>query len=738
MSEKIESRWIGPFPCLPGQNTMSLWMSFGPGLAANPVVVVKARASEKDPWIAAKPVGIMPQPTTYAIQIHTFENLVADTRYSYRVEVNGISWVGEGLVQEDFYFRTFSGKEDSLETVFMSCHGIEAFDKDPETHPDETWEMWRRLSRNLDENQNIRLGILGGDQVYMDDTFQENISKFQPRKPDEMKVKVFKTYLKYWGSPEYRKVMVRLPVYLTWDDHDIIDGWGSRSEQEKTSWIGNSLDYIARRVFGARYFTDKEKWRHYGAMLFQAYDDMQMSRNPAPIGPNASSVLHISGSNATLLLDMRRDRRTIEGTKDQRQIFSPEHRAAIDKAVNGMKNVDSVTIVSPVTLARMSGKIEFFLGSLSNLMWDLGKILGYGKSPLRVAYWLALFVVAYWGLYSESSSMPGVVQACIVSTYLAIFAFGNFKSVKKYFPNRWPLVLGGSLAISAGAIAYIWHKLDQFGSSASMLEVFQQVWAGVKWHDADSRFGMYLSVAVVFYFSFINWSRFLKLLERGLKQNKTKIKKMRGRLNLLGLVGLFVLTVFNWWRGLPEAEIKFDQLCPIIFTTLAGVIAFITFLMSLLEGMGTVDKVAGLNDDVIDAWSAAEHVESLRWFKDLILRASDSGRRKIYLLCGDIHTGGLSEICFPESGNQKAFRFYQVTSSPMSYVTMPALVEKITSGVGTVPLKESAKSDAKIVCEFTNIYFRSQRNYVLLKPSDDGLRVSFEFEDLEKPVVHLL
>ncbi|WP_373997936.1 hypothetical protein [Bdellovibrio bacteriovorus] len=726
--------WIGPFPCKPTVTDMSLWMSFGP---SSPPKKVQARAKRKssltEEWISASIANTF---STYQVQVLTFSGLEPNTEYQYEVIVDSDIWVGEGLCKDDFIFKTLPDKGD-FETVFMSCHGIEAYEKAADTNIGNTWEMWKRLNNAITERDNIRLGILGGDQVYMDDTFTEDISNFDPKNPELTRRMIYDAYLKYWGTPEYRRVMVKLPCYLMWDDHDIIDGWGSRKEQLNISNSDRIKEFIFQKIFKVRNFTKMEKWRHYGSHLFVAFDEMQASRNPTAMKSGVSSFIKNQGEAAILALDMRRERGTKEDDGSL-QILSASHQIAIDEAAEKLTDCSSVFIVSPVTLARMSGKIEFILGSISNFMWQLGSFLSYRKSPLRVGYWSFLFLVGYWILYSESEKLPGVLQALSLMIFLLAITIFNHKNINEYFPNTGKQIKAVSYTISAILFGYGMNKLlPHFNDGIPSFEALSTV-AHLKFHELDSVIGSGLSVLVILYFTLSNWSKFNTVLKSRFTDKKS-LATCRGWITKFGIAALVTLSIFNWWRGLPGIETTVENLVLLIPYALLGICVFIFFLMALLEGMGVVDTIAGLNDDVMDAWSAPEHARSLKWFRNLILKLSDEGRRKVYLLCGDIHTGGLSEISFKMSEREgDKFNLYQITSSPVSYVTMPALVEKITSGVGTVPLKESQKKDAPLICEFTNVFFRSQRNFVILKPENGNLNVSYYFEDLEKPVVYIL
>lgn len=249
-----QKKWLGPFLCMPSSQSMSVWMAFGPQLEENKSVLVRAKIFTEDTWVKANLKNSDLSP--YGVQIHQFENLKPNTRYQYEVYVDGKAWLGESLTELDFVFRTLPASQDDVEIVLMSCHGIEAYENDPKTNAAEAWEMWIRLNQLLSSGaEKCYIGILGGDQVYMDDTFQADLSGFDPKNPSGMKKLIFETYLKYWGTPEYRKVMVKLPCCLMWDDHDIIDGWGSRTEQFKETFGHKIIEFVFQRVLRLKFIT---------------------------------------------------------------------------------------------------------------------------------------------------------------------------------------------------------------------------------------------------------------------------------------------------------------------------------------------------------------------------------------------------------------------------------------------------------------------------------------------------
>jgi phosphodiesterase/alkaline phosphatase D-like protein len=36
----------------------------------------------------------------------------------------------------------------------------------------------------------------------------------------------FNSYLRQWSQPLYTSALATIPHLMTWDDHDIFDGWG--------------------------------------------------------------------------------------------------------------------------------------------------------------------------------------------------------------------------------------------------------------------------------------------------------------------------------------------------------------------------------------------------------------------------------------------------------------------------------------------------------------------------------
>lgn len=720
---------LGPFLCKPSTSSMGFWIS-----TDNPGDIPKCSVrywQTNESREKAKTISFAEPTKHYSTSIAIAPNLDANTRYSYEVLYDNATNLF-GLPQDAFTFTTLSEHPDELEILLMSCHGIEAYQQASDTNESDTWNMWHKLLAVLKERPNCRIGLLGGDQVYMDDTFGEDLSDFKPLEKENTQAKVYDAYLKYWTEPVYREVMARIPCFLMWDDHDIIDGWGSREEQ----------------------FSDKEserkRWEIYGETLRRAFDEMQASRNLGALNlKNGFSFLYKMDKAAIIGLDLRNTRGRIQGKSGEKlSMLSDDAKEDIRLAIEKLdKDVTTLFVLSPVTVARMGGSIEFFLGSLSNFMWHLMKWFGYGKTFKRMFIWTLIFSVCYLILYFDFQGLGGSIQSVASLLIMTIFLGGNWSNLARYFPRGHKIAKGLVLALILGILLRLVYVWSWDSTARETMPGFIQ-WTKEQWNlfwstpitwirskPIDAPLGLELSLLTLFYFGLIKSKSVHKRITSLFKLNKSHSVKLAKFETIVGVLLLVALVIFNWWRGLPEENASWAILSYAFF----GLLTFITFGLALLEATGTIDVIAGLNDDILDGWSADEHQDDLRWLIHLIQQATLGGARRVHLLCGDIHTGGLSTITF--GLDKSVTTISQITSSPISYVTMPALAEKLTTGIGKTDIIDKQKASGEnVICSINNIFFRSNRNFVILNVKKERVSLSadFYFEDLQTPVsIHI-
>ena len=169
---------------------------------------------------------------------HVFEltDLEADNVYYYYLiahDENADNTVCIGR-ETTHTFKTLSTNDDRLSFGLYSCH-------DPYKQNSGT-AMWRQLYQALKETQSDFV-IGGGDQIYVDST-KSDIWKWLKKykndvlelSDDEMKTAMLSwyqdVYRGYWGFPDVKAVHRSIPNYMIWDDHEIMDGWGSRTRSE--------------------------------------------------------------------------------------------------------------------------------------------------------------------------------------------------------------------------------------------------------------------------------------------------------------------------------------------------------------------------------------------------------------------------------------------------------------------------------------------------------------------------
>lgn len=245
-------------------------------------------------------------------------------------------------------FRTVPRDQNRVSFGVFSCH--QPF-KDGATLRS---EMWRGLHQALAASD--AAFVIGcGDQVYVDGVPTANIWEWLQKVKDDPALKDLKfraecmdswyrdIYRGFWGHQDMRRVLARFPTYMTWDDHEIMDGWGSYSRSERI------------RAKLAKHPTAAESRYYQGLMdsMFAAaqriYDEYEHSRNPkTPEGE--WDYAFSAGPVATYVLDSR-GHRDFEGKAGER-ILGAEQFLRFSQWLEGpvAKQAGLVCVVASVPL----------------------------------------------------------------------------------------------------------------------------------------------------------------------------------------------------------------------------------------------------------------------------------------------------------------------------------------------------------------------------------------------------
>lgn len=217
--------------------------------------------------------------------------------------------------------------------------------------------MWRRMAEQHATSP-YHLLLLGGDQVYADamwDTVSElrrwaalpygagNDAEATEELIESTADFFFDLYADRWSQPEIATMMASVPMVAMWDDHDLMDGWGSypvRRQQcevfQKGIWPG------ARKAFRVfqQHLADGET---HAAAIAPAFG---FSRG------------HSSGPVAILALDMRSER-------TDSQVLSPGHWNEVFGWLDTLGDVKHLLVMSSIPVVYPGfDTLERLLGAL--------------------------------------------------------------------------------------------------------------------------------------------------------------------------------------------------------------------------------------------------------------------------------------------------------------------------------------------------------------------------------------
>lgn len=160
--------------------------------------------------------------------------------------------------EEHAVFADMSG---DVRIAYVSCNGQEHRDEDRPLA--ERNGMWRRLTEEHDR-AGFCLLLHGGDQLYADEVVQTHPTlsawaeagmEAKPSHPFTAEMReaaeryFFRRYCELYTEPGVARLLARVPSIMMWDDHDIIDGWGSHPAAMLDSPVGRGLFEVARAMF---------------------------------------------------------------------------------------------------------------------------------------------------------------------------------------------------------------------------------------------------------------------------------------------------------------------------------------------------------------------------------------------------------------------------------------------------------------------------------------------------------
>ncbi len=236
--------------------------------------------------------------------------------------------------------------------AYVSCNGF----SDPKLMKGigEKFGRWQDLALSH-QQEAYQLLLMGGDQVYSDEMWQSvpELHDWISLPEEDRLATVWSAqlqtavstffcnlYLKRWAEPSLQALFGAVPSIMMWDDHDIMDGWGSYPQALHCCPVYQGIFRIARDYY----------------RLFQ----LQLAAgatHPAAIAGQTSFSMGFSGLGKTTLLvpDLRSDRQpTIRVTGQPvqpTQIISASNWNAIYAWLTNQHKHDHLLVLSSVPVA---------------------------------------------------------------------------------------------------------------------------------------------------------------------------------------------------------------------------------------------------------------------------------------------------------------------------------------------------------------------------------------------------
>ena len=211
----------------------------------------------------------------------------------------------------------------------VSCNGV--FQESDEKR---RYDLWKKLKRAIDRGE-IDMIVHGGDQIYADpiwmaydsDHRNQGLTPIDKKRVEEVTREYRRWYVeKTWNAPDVAAVLCSCPNVMTWDDHDIFDGYGSNHGDDKPA---------------------QQAFLHAAK---QAYEEFQLSHGPAALHDESCLRGFTHNGVGILLLDTRTNRNWEKGA-----VLGEAQFEAIDRwCEENLNDLKRLYVVSSIPLIHVN------------------------------------------------------------------------------------------------------------------------------------------------------------------------------------------------------------------------------------------------------------------------------------------------------------------------------------------------------------------------------------------------
>lgn len=198
--------------------------------------------------------------------------------------------------------------------------------------------------------------LQGGDQVYADAMWETvasmkawneaswsdgNAAPLTAAMQTELDAFFFDLYLSRWSQPEVARMLARIPSIAMWDDHDLIDGWGSYPPERQNCAVFGGIWKAASKAF-AVFQQHLKADEHRPGTITKAEAGWWQQPVTQEERSGAFSLGYVVGPLAILAIDMRSQR------TEKSQVVSESHWKEAFDWLDAQRDISHLLLASSI------------------------------------------------------------------------------------------------------------------------------------------------------------------------------------------------------------------------------------------------------------------------------------------------------------------------------------------------------------------------------------------------------